>query len=79
MKVTPVIFSSQTPSPDMRFVKNFTRPDFWAKNFTSQKCINCDYFYFYANYARNRVAFWKNLHRWQKFYTKAGRDGRNKS
>ena len=28
MKVTPVIFSSQTPSPDMRFVKNFTRPAF---------------------------------------------------
>ena len=23
--------------------------------------------------------FWENLHRWQKFYTAAGRDGRDKS
>ena len=29
---------------DMRFVKNFTRPDFWARNF-KHKCVNYDYFY----------------------------------
>ena len=30
---------------DLRFVKKFTRPDFWANNFTHHKCVNCDYFY----------------------------------
>ena len=35
--------------------------------------------YFYKNYARKHVVFWKNLHSWQKFYTTAGRDGRDKS
>ena len=32
-----------------------------------------------AKYVRNCVVFWKNLHSWQKFYTTAGRDGRDKS
>jgi len=32
---------------------------------------------FYANYARNRVVFWENLNSWHKFYTTAGRDGRD--
>ena len=27
---------------------------------------------------RNYVVFWKNLHSWQKFYTTAGRGGRDK-
>ena len=27
---------------DMRFVKNFTRPDFWTRNFTHKKCVNLD-------------------------------------
>ena len=27
---------------DMIFVKNFTQPDFQAKNFTPQKCVICD-------------------------------------
>ena len=27
---------------------------------------------------RNRAVFWKNLHSWEKFYTTAGRDGRDK-
>ena len=31
-----------------------------------------------AKYVRNCVVFWKNLHSWQKFYTTAGRDGRDK-
>ena len=29
---------------DMEFVKNFTHPDFQAKNFTPQKRVNCDIF-----------------------------------
>ena len=28
--------------PDMKFVKNFTRPDFQAKSFTPQKCVICN-------------------------------------
>ena len=31
-----------------------------------------------AKYVRNCVVFWKNLHSWQKFYTTAGRNGRDK-
>ena len=31
-----------------------------------------------AKYIWNCVVFWKNLHSWQKFYTTAGRDGRDK-
>ena len=30
--------------PDMKFVKNFTRPDFQAKSFTPQKCVICNIF-----------------------------------
>ena len=29
-------------SPDLRFVKKFTRPDFWANNFTHLKLANFD-------------------------------------
>ena len=28
--------------PDMKFVQNSQVPDFEAKNFTPQKCVNCD-------------------------------------
>ena len=31
-----------------------------------------------AKYVRSCVVFWKNLHSWQKFYTTAGRGGRDK-
>ena len=31
-----------------------------------------------AKHVRNCVVFWKNLHCWQKFYTIAGCDGRDK-
>ena len=31
-----------------------------------------------VKWVRNCVVFWKNLHSWQKFYTTAGRDGRDK-
>ena len=33
----------------------------------------------YANYARHHIDFQENLHSWHKFYTTAGRDGRDKS
>ena len=33
---------------------------------------------FCANFAREYVAFWRDLHRQQKFYTPAGSDGRDK-
>ena len=31
-----------------------------------------------VKWVRNCVVFWKNSHSWQKFYTTAGRDGRDK-
>ena len=34
----------QQMNSDMEFVKNFTQPDFQAKNFTLQKRVNCDIF-----------------------------------
>ena len=34
----------ERPPPDMKFVKNFTQPDFQAKSFTPQKCVICDIF-----------------------------------
>ena len=49
----------------MRFVKNFTPPDFQAKNFTP--LISPKF---------NRK--WRNLHCWQKFYIAAGSDGMDK-
>ena len=33
-----------TITADMIFVKNFTQPDFQAKNFTLRKCVICDIF-----------------------------------
>ena len=41
--------------PDMEFVKNFTQPDFQAKNFTPQKCVNCDIFL--ANQQRKCIKY----------------------
>ena len=41
--------------PDMEFVKNFTQPDFQAKNFTPQKRINCDIFL--ANQQRKCIKY----------------------
>ena len=38
-------------------------------------CTSCSS----TNFVRNRVVFWENLHSWHKFYTTAGRDGRDKS
>ena len=41
--------------PDMEFVKNFTQPDFQAKNFTLQKRVNCDIFL--ANQQRKCIKY----------------------
>ena len=40
---------------DMKFVQNFTHPDFQAKNFTPQKCVNCDIFL--ANQQRKCIKY----------------------
>ena len=56
----------------MRFVKNFTPPDFQAKNFTPLFSPN-----FNSLGDKNTKEMsekWRNLHRWQKFYTAAGSD-----
>ena len=54
---------------DMRFVKNFTLPDFRAKNLTLLILPNFNSFG--DNNTKNEWK-WKNLHRWQKFFTAAG-------
>ena len=40
---------------DMEFVQNFTHPDFQAKNFTLQRCVNCDIFL--ANQQRKCIKY----------------------
>ena len=40
---------------NMEFVKNFTQPDFQAKNFTPQKRVNCDIFL--ANQQRKCIKY----------------------
>ena len=40
---------------DMKFVQNFTHPDFQAKNFTPQKCVNCEIFL--ANQQRQCIKY----------------------
>ena len=59
----------------MRFVKNVTPPDFQAKNFTP--LISPIFNSFGDNNTKNEWK-WRNLHRWQKFYTAAGSDGSDK-
>ena len=59
----------------MEFVKNFTPPDFQAKNFTPS--ISPNFNSFRKKNTKNEWK-WKNLHRWQKFYTAAGSDGMDK-
>ena len=51
--------------------KNFTLPDFQAKNFTPLISPNFNIF------GENEWK-WRNLHRWQKIYTAAGSDGSDK-
>ena len=45
----------QRMNSDMEFVKNFTQPDFQAKNFTPQKRVNCDIFL--ANQQRKCIKY----------------------
>ena len=61
--------------PDMEFVKNFTPPDFQAKNFTPS--ISPNFNSFSDKNTKNEWK-WRNLHCWQKFYTAAGSDGIDK-
>ena len=57
--------------PDMEFVQNFTPPDFQAKDFTPS--ISPNLTVLVRKNTKNEQK-WKNLHRWQKFYTAAGSD-----
>ena len=59
----------------MEFVKNFTPPDFQAKNFTPSISPNFNSF---SDKSTKNEWKWRNLHRWQKFYTSAGSDGIDK-
>ena len=72
------IFLTENPSPplDMRFVQNFTPPDFQAKTFTPS--ISPNFNSFSDKYTKNKWK-WNNLHRWQKFYTDAGSGSMDKS
>ena len=51
------LFLGKSPKlwADMEFVKNFTHPDFQAKNFTPQKRVNCDIFL--ANQQRKCIKY----------------------
>ena len=62
---------------DMRFVKNFTPPDFQAKKITP---LSSPYFNSFGG-KKNTKKEWKlrNILRWQKNYTAAGSDGGDKS
>ena len=56
----------------MEFVKNFTPPEFQAKTFTTSISPNFNSF---GDINIKNEQKWRNLHRWQKFYTAAGSDG----
>ena len=63
------------PPPPLALFQNFIRfgsriLPLWRK-FASCVCK-------LTKYVRNCVVFWKNLHSWQKLYTTASRDGRDK-
>ena len=57
----------------MRFVQNFTPPDFQAKNCTPSISPN------FKRCSDKNTKKWRNLHCCQKFYTAAGSDGMDKS
>ena len=59
----------------MRFVQNFTPPDFQAKNFTPSISPNFNSF---SDENTKMSENGENLHCWQKFYTAAGSDGIDK-
>ena len=56
----------------MRFVKNFTPPDYQAKNFTP--FISQNFNSFSDKNTKNMSENGEKLHLWQKFYTAAGSD-----
>ena len=57
----------------MESVQNFTPPDFQAKNFTPSISPN------FNSFSKKKNEWkWRNLHRWEKFYTAAGSDGMDK-
>ena len=62
--------------PDMRFVQNFTPPDFQAKNFTPSILPN---FNSYSDKNIKKWVKWRNIHSWQKVYTAPGSDCIDKS
>ena len=59
----------------MEFVKKFTPADFQAKNFTPSISPNFNSF---SGKKTQKKWKWRNLRRWQKFYTAAGSDGMDK-
>ena len=61
----------------MEFVQKFTPLDFQVKNFTPSILPNFNSFNKKKKNTKNEW-IWKNLHRWQKFYTAAGTDGMDK-
>ena len=61
---------------DMEFVKKFTPLDFQAKNFIPSISPNFNSF---GDKTQENEWKWRNLHRWQKTYTPAGSNGRDKS
>ena len=50
---------------DMRFVKNFTPPDFQAKYLTPLISLKFNSF---GDKNTKNECFWRNLHNWQRFY-----------
>ena len=59
----------------MRSVQNFTPLDFQAKTFTPSIPPNFNSF---SDKNTKNEWKWRNLHRWQKFYTAASTDGTDK-
>ena len=65
-------FSANLQGADMEFVKNFTPSDFQARNFTPSISPN------FNSFGKKKHKKWRNLHRWQKFYTATGSDAIDK-
>ena len=60
----------------MRFVKEYTPPEFQAKNLTP--FMSPEFNSFDEKKNTKNECKWRNLHRWQKFYTANGSDGSEK-
>ena len=44
LRVRGILLDTYLGGGRVKFVKNFTHPDFQAKSFTPQKCVICDIF-----------------------------------